>query len=256
MSWYNRNCFFTPEETSCFQLPTSNFLIMTILIISATTFEIEPLKKWLDQNFGRRGKSYLKDKIEIQLLTTGVGAMLTAYQLGRFFMQNKPDLSINAGVAGAFSADLNIGDVVHVIADRFADLGVEEADGSFTDVHQMGLMAGNELPFQNGVLYNMAAMENDFLPKVSGITVNKVQGTETSINLIRNKYAPEVESMEGAAFFYACLNEEVKFLQIRSVSNYVEPRNKDNWNLPLAIENLNTTLIALISSLLEMESPS
>lgn len=229
---------------------------MTILFTAATAFEIEPLKKWLDQNFGRKGKSYLKGRLEIQLLITGVGATMTAYQLGRFFLQNKPDLSINVGVAGAFGTDLKIGDVVNVIADRFADLGVEEADGSFTDVHQMGLIPGMEPPFQNGILYNLSAMENDFLPKVNGITVNKVHGTASSITAIENKYTPEIETMEGAAFFYACLMEELKFLQIRSISNYVEPRNKDNWDLPLAIAQLNTTLTELITSLLGMASPS
>jgi len=46
--------------------------------------------------------------------------------------------------------------------------------------------------------------------------------------------------------------DEINFLQIRSISNYVEPRNKDNWDLPLAISNLNNTLIELITSLLGM----
>ena len=55
--------------------------------------------------------------------------------------------------------------------------------------------------------------------------------------------------MEGAAFFYVCLQEKIPFLQIRSISNYVEKRNKSNWNIPLAIDNLNVVLLDIINSL-------
>ncbi len=225
---------------------------MTILITAATPFEIEPLKKWLDQNFRLDGNTYQKEKLQIQLLITGVGSTLTAFHLATYLAHHKPGLAINAGVAGAFTQNLKIGAVVNVIADRFADLGVEEADGSFTDVHQMGLLPADSPPFQNGNLYNLSGLENDFLPKVNAITVNKVHGTTASIEKIVNRYSPEIESMEGAAFFYACLQNEIQFLQIRSISNYVEPRNKDNWNLPLAIENLNNVLIELLETLLEV----
>ena len=55
--------------------------------------------------------------------------------------------------------------------------------------------------------------------------------------------------MEGAAFFLACLLSEVPFLEIRSISNFVEPRNREAWDLPLAIDNLNVALIELIKTL-------
>ena len=51
--------------------------------------------------------------------------------------------------------------------------------------------------------------------------------------------------MEGAAFFQACMTEGVAFSEIRAISNYVEPRNRDNWKIAEAIENLNKTLIEL-----------
>ena len=37
--------------------------------------------------------------------------------------------------------------------------------------------------------------------------------------------------MEGAAFFYVCLKEKVNFFQIRAISNFVEKRNKKNWEI-------------------------
>ena len=55
--------------------------------------------------------------------------------------------------------------------------------------------------------------------------------------------------MEGAAFFYACLMMQVPFLEIRSISNHVEPRNRAAWDIPLAIGQLNEVLIGMLKSL-------
>ncbi|MCB0705698.1 MAG: hypothetical protein KDC34_10330, partial [Saprospiraceae bacterium] len=80
-------------------------------------------------------------------------------------------------------------------------------------------------------------------------SVQKVHGSEASIRRIREKYDPDLESMEGAACFYVCMLEGVPFLQIRAISNYVEPRNRDNWEIGLAIDKLNEILVGFFASL-------
>ena len=55
--------------------------------------------------------------------------------------------------------------------------------------------------------------------------------------------------MEGAAFFQVCNTFNVPCIQIRAISNKVEHRNKDNWNLPLAIKNLNNKVEEIITEL-------
>ena len=86
----------------------------------------------------------------------------------------------------------------------------------------------------------------DELRKVTGITVNTVHGNTESIEAIQERINPTVESMEGAAFFYACEEAQVPAIQIRAISNYVEKRSRENWNVPLAVKNLNDWLIANI----------
>ena len=54
--------------------------------------------------------------------------------------------------------------------------------------------------------------------------------------------------MEGAAVFYACKMNNVPCLQVRAISNYVEPRNKENWQINLAINNLNNWIINFIEN--------
>ncbi len=226
---------------------------MKLLIVSATTFELEPLQIHLQENYLQVGNyRYRKGKMEVHLLITGVGMTLTAFSLGKVLNQNAYDLCINMGIAGAFDRKLDIGQVVQVKSERFADLGVEEADGSFTDIHAMNLIPPNQPPFQHGQLINNEIQGSNFLSLVEGISVNKVHGFPQNIDKIVERYQPDIESMEGAAFFYACLMENVPFMEIRSISNYVEARNRDNWNIPLAIDNLNEVVIKMIQSFAEL----
>ncbi len=223
---------------------------MDLLLVAATPFEIAPSLQYLQQAFVTTEQgAFQRGNLTVRPLITGVGMVATAWHLGLRFGQNRPGLALQAGIAGALDPALKLGDVVHVTAEQFGDLGVEERDGRLSDLFELELLEPNAPPFNNGLLWNNAAAENRFLPTVQGLTVNKVHGSAPSIAAIRTKYPDaQVESMEGAAFFYACRLAEVPFLQIRSISNYVEPRNREAWDLPLAIGNLNLVLRNLLDS--------
>ncbi|MEQ8703709.1 MAG: futalosine hydrolase [Phaeodactylibacter sp.] len=225
---------------------------MNILIVAATPFEIAALRAHLKSKFVQTAEhQFQKGDITVALLITGVGLPLTGYALGRVLALEEWNLVINAGIAGTLTSRFSPGSVVQVVTERFADLGVEEADGSFTSVHAMGLIEKGQPPFEeDGRMRNQHAQGFDFLPQAQGISVNRVHGSAASIEQLRARYPDaEVESMEGAAFFYACLMEKIPFLEIRAVSNFVEPRNRDNWEVEKALSALNETLIELLSSL-------
>ena len=224
---------------------------MNILVAAATPFEIAPLQEHLQQRFVQSGTyQYQRGQVEVSVLITGVGLPLMAYAMGRVLGAKKIGLAINAGIAGAFKPQWEIGQVVQVVSERFADLGVQEADGRFTDVHELELITPDQPPFIQSQLANPAAGEFNFLPQAHGLSVNKVHGYPPDIEAILEKYPEaDVESMEGAAFFYACLLEKTPFLEIRAISNRVEARNRANWDIPLAIGQLNEALIAIIGSI-------
>ena len=87
------------------------------------------------------------------------------------------------------------------------------------------------------------------MKKVKSITVNTVHGNENSIQEIVKRLNPDVESMEGAAVFQACKEFVIPCMQIRAISNKVEKRNKSNWDMPLAIKNLNIAVENIIAEL-------
>ena len=222
---------------------------MLITLVSATPFEIQPTFDFLSKLFEQEKNGlYTNGDIKVRVLITGVGLTLTAFQLGLYLAKESPSLLINAGVAGALNTNLKLGDVVQVVSEQFGDLGAEAADGQFLNIHELKLIDPDEAPFQEGRLINEVGQKFDFLPKAKGVTVNTVHGYESSIQQFKHRIKADVETMEGAAVFLACLQTETSFLAIRAISNFVEPRNRDHWELGLAIKNLNAVLRQVIDN--------
>jgi futalosine hydrolase len=84
------------------------------------------------------------------------------------------------------------------------------------------------------------------LPSVDGITVNTVHGNEQSIAAVVQRFRPQVESMEGAAFMYACLIHRLPCAEVRAVSNVVEKRNRSAWKIAEAIDGLGETALNIL----------
>ena len=69
--------------------------------------------------------------------------------------------------------------------------------------------------------------------------------------VIKTKFSPDVESMEGAVLHYVCLKENVSFLQLRSISNFVGERNKEKWKFKESVISLNEALQNIYNSLID-----
>ena len=210
-----------------------------VLIVFATSTEEEILKKIT--GISSSDKCYKIGNATINALITGVGGISTAWAMKQWLSINPyPDLAINAGIAGSYSDELKIGDIVMPVTDCFADMGIESGDKLIT-LAEAGLMDPDNYPFEKGVI----RADNRFvdeagiiLKKVNAITVNTCSGSVSTIERLKNKYNPDIETMEGATFFYICARERIPFLSVRAVSNKVEPGNRDSWNISLALENL------------------
>jgi futalosine hydrolase len=224
-------------------MPT--FAVMKkILVIAATHFEIQPFINFLKEQAAQRyNPLFGQNGYEIDVVVSGVGIASTALKMGKALASKRYDFALNAGVAGSFNRKIGMGDVVEVISEQYGDLGVEEADGKFSDMFEIGLMEKNEKPFNDGKLLNIKPLQFDNMRQVRGMTVQKVHGFTDSIEAVQKKYQSDIETMEGAAFFQACLSENVSFSQIRAISNYIEPRNRNNWQMKEAIIHLNTVLM-------------
>ncbi|MAU36223.1 MAG: futalosine hydrolase [Flavobacteriales bacterium] len=192
---------------------------MNMLIVAATDFEITSLK------------------IRKQhVLCTGIGMVNTAVSLTKELVSNKYDLIINMGVAGAFSEDLVNGCVVEVIEDNFSEIGFE-----------------NDLEFMQFTDFDIQtrfySSPRTNLKQVRAITVNTVHGNNDTISEIVKREKADIETMEGASVFKVCEEFNIPCLQIRSISNRIEKRNTEQWDLDLAIRNLNFEVEKIINNL-------
>lgn len=206
---------------------------MRILLVAATMEEVLSLKS----QFSGHESGFGQKALDFQLLITGVGMTATAFSMGRHLASHQYDLALNLGIAGSFDRSIALGEVVEISSDTFAELGAEDGE-EFLQLSRMGF--GEETFYPSTRLADLFNLFNNFnLRQVKAITVNTVHGNEASIEKVKSRLSPQVESMEGAAFFYACKQAGVAAIQIRAVSNYVEKRNRANWQIGLAIKNLN-----------------
>ncbi len=221
---------------------------MHLHILSPTIFESASVLNHLEQHFTQTEGIYKKNNLEISLSICGVGLVNTAIHTTKLMMKDS-DLIILMGLGGAFNRNLNLGDVVNVTEETFGDLGAEDQDGTLLSAHDLKLIDPNKFPFTDGKITNTSASDFSFLPTATAISVNKVSGSQTSIDLISDKYDVDIENMEGAAFFQVCRTFRRRFLELRAISNYVEPRNRDSWQIELALKNLSEVVIEIIKGL-------
>ncbi|MDZ4807694.1 MAG: futalosine hydrolase [Bacteroidota bacterium] len=218
---------------------------MNCLLVAATTKEIAP---FLD--YYRNQQNQWPDNLNIDVLITGIGLTASAYHLAKQFSIKRPDLVIQAGVAGCFDKKIPLGSVVAIKQDTIADESVIELKKIRT-LFDLQLVPQNQLPYKKGWLINpgIAIIKRSNLKAVIGISVNQITTSKQMIQFYKDEFNPVTESMEGAALHYVCLMEKVPFLQIRSISNYITERNKKNWNMKESITNLNKELIRLLNTL-------
>lgn len=214
---------------------------MKILIVAATHFEVLPILEIIGITEPTYALNIGKKPIhqhQVDVLITGVGMVNTAMMLSKHNVAHY-DMFINAGVAGAFNKQIQLGDVVQITEDILSEMGAEDGE-EFISYDQLGLPGKHCFKNPNLLASTLT------LPTAKGITVNTIHGNAVSIQKIEALYQPDVESMEGAAFFATLENTTARYFQIRSISNYVEKRNKANWKMELAITQLNQCLIQII----------
>ena len=210
-----------------------------ILVVAATAKEINPFIE-----LARTG-----DINNADILISGIGLTASTYHLAKQLALKKYELVIQAGVAGSFDLAIPLGSVVAVKQDAIADQSVIELQKLKT-LFDLKLVPQDQYPYKKGWLINpnKEVLKKTKLKIVKGISVNQISTSKQMIKFYRDVFDPVTESMEGAAMHYVCLMEDVPFVQLRSISNYIGERNKQKWDMMNSIVNLNEELIKIIKN--------
>jgi futalosine hydrolase len=216
---------------------------MNCLLIAATAKEIGP---FLD--FYRNPVNSFEQGRSVDVLITGIGLTASMYAITKQLHLKRPDLVVQAGVAGCFDKKLAPGSVVAVGKETIADQSVVELKKLKT-LFDLKLVPQDQPPYKKGWLVNphKDLLKRSGLKVVTGVSVNEITTAHQKIKFYTKNFKPVVESMEGAALHYVALMERIPFLQIRSISNVIGERNKKKWDMNASIRNLNNELIRILT---------
>lgn len=223
---------------------------MRILITAAEEEELITAR----QAFNALTKSE-QNSLEITYMLTGIGTTSTSYRLTKILNSGTPpfSLALNIGIAGSFSERFPIGSVARVDKEYFGDLGFETYSG-FQTLFDYKILDADTHPFRNGAL-DAPELNREVetalkkYGRATAVTVQTVSGLPEKRSQLQLDFKPQIESMEGAAFFYVCILESVPFAEIRSVSNEVGERDRTKWDIPLALSSLREAVKVLLEAL-------
>jgi futalosine hydrolase len=179
--------------------------------------------------------------VRVEVVVAGVGPAAAAAGASRALAGGRHDLVLCAGIGGGF-APLGPGDIAVAASIVFADLGAETADG-FVPVSELGF--GSER-------YDVAPRLSVELADRTGghlgtiLTVATVTGTAATAAALSGRFPDAIaEGMEGAGVAAAATAHGVPFAEIRAISNLIGPRDRDAWEIPLALESLGRAVAAV-----------
>lgn len=167
------------------------------------------------------------------------------------------------GCGGAYpDSGLSIGDLALANGEIFGDEGVYSENG-FSDFSAMRLpmRTSSSKPFFNNwpidqKMHDWAQphlaehAESTETTLCSGpfVTVSTCTGTTSQATVIKARTGGICENMEGAAVALACQQLSVPLLELRGISNLVEDRNTDRWNLPVGMNAAQNAIITLLKA--------
>lgn len=205
---------------------------LNVLMVAATEMELNPLLEWWKKN------NITFPFLNLDFLVSGIGMPMTAFRVTQQLMSQRYHLIVQIGLAGAYNRDLKMGNVLSVLTEIHGDIGFEEVDGNVYALEELS-------PESDRVITNFHLNDwfNFDLPKVISLSVDTTTGLLATVERRTWQYNADIESMEGFALHLVAESMKIPYLQIRAISNYVEQRNKEDWNIPLALKNLNEFLI-------------
>lgn len=198
---------------------------------------------------------------KITVLHTGIGKINTASAVTALLEHYVPEMLITIGCCGAYPGQgLKKGDLVLASEEICADEGVLTPQG-FRDFETLGFSLlkskGKGLSSRFSVdvkLRESARLHLETLAAESGfslgvgplVTVSTCSGTVRSGQEMQARTGGLGENMEGAAVAQICQQYKIPFLEIRGVSNLVEDRDLQRWDLEGAAGNAQQGLMALL----------
>ncbi len=188
--------------------------------------------------------------LRARVVVSGVGAVAAALATQKELLNGPFDLVVSAGIAGAYPhSGLQPADLACSSRIIQADLGAWDGE-QFLDLSVLGLSvspnaahAGQFEVWQGAEAYAKQAAAH-FGPM---LTLNSVTGSSARAEQLERLFAGALtEGMEGAGVALAAYNFAVPVLEVRGISNFVGPRDRQNWQIGAALAQTRRGLEVLL----------
>lgn len=202
----------------------------------------------------------IKSDVEIDFRLTGIGATNACYCVTREIwsgrLENRPyGLVVNIGIAGSYDLEkFPIASAAIISREYFGDLGFETGKG-FADLFRCGIIGKDDFPYTDGALARQLLPYSHIEEALSGygegvgVTIQCITGDTARTDELKRLYSPHIESMEGAAVYYAAMMEKVPVFELRTVSNVVGERDSKKWKTEEALDTLENCCMEIFGIL-------
>jgi len=198
----------------------------------------------------------------ILLCIAGMGKVNAAHATTLLLSQFNPHVLIVFGIGGAYpSSGAHVGDIAIANNEIAGDDGVMTTDG-FRDAEYIGIPL---IKTAKATMYTTypapeALVQRSLQALVSYdglgaaqvhvgtfVTLSTCTGTTSQARSLENRYHGLCENMEGAAAAQVAELHNIPWLEVRGISNIVEDRNLDTWDIPSAANSVQKAVIRLLS---------
>ncbi len=163
------------------------------------------------------------------------------------------------GIGGAYEqSGLDIGDIAIAETENYGEEGVITSNG-WKPMDFIGIpLLKTEKEYYNSYPMDsklfrqaVAASKSCGFNVKSGnfITVSMCSGTKGAGESQRTRFDGLCENMEGAAVAHICTMYDIPMVEIRGISNIIEDRDINRWNIEKSAANCNKTVLELIRRL-------
>jgi len=198
---------------------------------------------------------------QILLCIGGMGKVNAAHATTLLLSQFSPHALVIFGIGGAYpSSGAQVGDIAIAKKEIAGDEGVMTPDG-FRDAEYIGIplirTAHSTMyttypasePFLRRSLQALVSYQGLGSAKVhlgTFVTLSTCTGTSALARTLEERYHGLCENMEGAAAVQVAELHNTPWFEVRGISNIVEDRNLDIWDIPAAADSVQKVVMHVL----------
>jgi futalosine hydrolase len=198
---------------------------------------------------------------QVLLCVSGMGKVNAAHAATLLLTRFAPEALFNFGIGGAYpSSGAKIGSVAIAKEEIAGDEGILTLDG-FKDTEYIGIPL---LKTSTSVIYSTypaseplvkRALQSLISHQRSGenavhvgtfVTLSTCTGTTTRARELEDRHHGLCENMEGAAVAQVAELHGIPWLEVRGISNLVEDRDLDKWDIPRAAQAAQQAILHIV----------